>query len=313
MCNSKISLTCKSANLMLVYITGLSFFYQAQRSWGGHNVIRAHVKSFTLPGKLKRCFNMTENSGWMAKHTGRKCWFKKCQGTSFHCPQGKPTEQVRLWRSVPPAPLLPKRTRGRFFILLGTDASLPTKIYNLVLCFWNDCMQPLHHAGGDAPAALQPHHSTIPRTHRSSAHPHRFSSSGHSQRNYTAVGMQSHVIRDTWRIHKKIIHFLLNKQPLSTQKPQSAPALLHIGITVHQSHPTFSLCCFILLQHLQISTGEYGNPKTLLPHSSTLAVLMHYKLLAYLYRKWRQVCVLTFYLPWLWHTILFCYRTVVLK
>ena len=147
MCNSKTSLTCKTASLILIYITGLSLFHQAQCSWARYNVVCAHVNFFTLPGKLKRCFSITENSGWMEKHPSSKCWLKKCQGTSFHCPQEKPTEEVWLLRSIPQPHYCVKGQWTDFFTQIGTNASLSTKTCNLVLCFWNDCLQPLHHDG----------------------------------------------------------------------------------------------------------------------------------------------------------------------
>lgn len=46
------------------------------------------------------------------------------------------------------APLLPGRTKGRFFIPPKTDVSLLLKFCSLLLCLWNGCMQPLHHPGG---------------------------------------------------------------------------------------------------------------------------------------------------------------------
>ena len=155
----------------------------------------------------------------MEKHTSRKCRFQKCQGISFHCPHGKkPIDQVWLWRSLPPPHYCLKGQRADFSHCLGL-----TKIYNLVLCLCITWEQ------RNAPAALQPCHSTAPRTPQSSAHPHRFSLGGHSQRNYAAVSTQSRIIQATWRRHKTIVQFLLNKQSLWTQKSQTLSARQHVG------------------------------------------------------------------------------------
>lgn len=143
-----------------------------------------------LPGRFKRCFNVIENSAWMEKYRWiENADFKKCQGTSCHCPQGKPTERVRLWRSVPPPHYCLKGQGADFSYCLG---QVPR--YSQISIIWYYVSEMTAYSlcitleGRDAPAALQLYHSTTPRTY-----PHGFSSGGHSQRNYTAVSTQSPV------------------------------------------------------------------------------------------------------------------------
>lgn len=146
-----------------------------------------------FPGKFKRCFNMIENSAWMEKHRRTEnANFKKCQGTSFHCPQGKPTERVRLRRSLPPPHYHLKGQGAGYSYCLGQApgySQIPIIWYYVSeMTAYSVCIMPEE---SNAPAALQLYPSTTPTTH-----PHCFSSGAHSQRNYTAVGMQSPVIQD---------------------------------------------------------------------------------------------------------------------
>lgn len=78
----------------------------------------------------------------------RKCQFQKMPRHILPLPTRKTHRAGTVTEVSSSTPLSPKRTRGRLFILLGTGTWLFTNTYNLVLCFWNYCIQRLHHARG---------------------------------------------------------------------------------------------------------------------------------------------------------------------
>lgn len=159
------------------------------------------------------------------------------------------------------APLLLKRTKGRFFTLPRTDVSLLMKFYNWVLCLSNNCLQPLHHTGGKNCSCC---HATLPLHqlpgHLKALHTQISSPQVNAPRRITLLWACKAVWSET---HHTYIFSWINCP--SGQRSQSAPGLQHIGITTQESHPRFSLCCFPLSQHFEISTGEHSNPQTLLP------------------------------------------------
>lgn len=244
-------------------LSGLSLSHQAWCSWAGYNAVWAHVNSFTLPGKMLehdwkcRLDEKTNKKKTKNPHSRRKCWFNDCQGTCFHCSQGKPTEQVWLLRSVPSTCYCPKGWRADFSSCLGQMPSNPQRSI-----IWHYLLEMTACREETFLLSSSP---TIPTIPQSSAHPHGFSLGGRSQGNYTAVSMQSQVIQDTWRIHQKWYIFSLINSTSGHGSPSLLPALQHPGIITHQSHPAFFSVLFFLSQHLQITAGEYGNPKPLLP------------------------------------------------